>query len=427
MWIWIVCHGWSRGRSPVSDTENLSRHLGVGLRQRLRRIRSLVARRLYMRYWFPHVPLFLAVAVLGFIQVVPEVRNALGLNLTWTDFLAATRVVMVAVIHGAPKVVAGVFLLIMSLGLLTRSRLAWTITVLATSVSLILFLLSHTGEAGTALIVYNAVLLLALLLGYRHFQRSSLASATLFMLTSIVSLLAYAVVGAFVLGQQFTPHIGDFVTAFYFAVVTMTTVGYGDIAPQTPEARLFVVSIILLGITVFATSLSALLVPLLSRRVQALMGHRDGTMERSNHYVIVGDTALARNSYKELKARNQAVTFILRRAPEDEGEDFDVVVGDASNLDVLQRAGGDRAKAILALDDDDSENAFVVLAAKELAENVKTVAVVNDSRNIARIKRVHPDLIIAPQVLGGELLAMALSGEALDSERLMDQLLHFGS
>jgi voltage-gated potassium channel len=40
------------------------------------------------------------------------------------------------------------------------------------------------------------------------------------------------------------------------------------------------------------------------------------------------------------------------------------------------------------------------------------------------VKRVRPDVIIAPQVLGGELLAMALSGEAVDSDKLMQQLLH---
>ena len=70
-----------------------------------------------------------------------------------------------------------------------------------------------------------------------------------------------------------------------------------------------------------------------------------------------------------------------------------------------------------------TENAFVVLAVKEMAGNVKTVTVANDAGNLARMKRVHPDLIIA-QVLGGELLAMALTGEQVDSDKLMKQLLH---
>ena len=73
--------------------------------------------------------------------------------------------------------------------------------------------------------------------------------------------------------------------------------------------------------------------------------------------------------------------------------------------------------------DDDSENAFVILAAKELKGGVKTVAAVNDVKNINRIRRVHPYLIIAPQVLGGELLTMALTGEKVDSSTIMQRLM----
>jgi voltage-gated potassium channel len=110
--------------------------------------------------------------------------------------------------------------------------------------------------------------------------------------------------------------------------------------------------------------------------------------------------------------------------PESGWEEQDVVVGDGSDLDVLRRADAHDAKAILALSDDDSENAFVVMAARELSPRLQTVAVVNDARNLERVKRVRPDVVIAPQVLGGELLAMALSGEAVDSDKLMQQLLH---
>jgi voltage-gated potassium channel len=59
-----------------------------------------------------------------------------------------------------------------------------------------------------------------------------------------------------------------------------------------------------------------------------------------------------------------------------------------------------------------------------MASDVKTVTVANGAGNLARMKRVHPDLIIAPQILGGELLAMALTGEQVDSDRLMKELLH---
>ncbi|MDA8115703.1 MAG: voltage-gated potassium channel, partial [Acidithiobacillus sp.] len=56
---------------------------------------------------------------------------------------------------------------------------------------------------------------------------------------------------------------------------------------------------------------------------------------------------------------------------------------------------------------------------KEMEGSAKTVAAVNDSKNLGRVRRVQPDMIIAPQVLGGELLAMALNGEQLDSNAVM--------
>jgi voltage-gated potassium channel len=115
---------------------------------------------------------------------------------------------------------------------------------------------------------------------------------------------------------------------------------------------------------------------------------------------------------------------VLPRAPEDAAlENADVVVGDGSNLEVLRRAGAEKAKAVLALSADDSENAFVVLATKELGGEARTVAAVNDSKNISRVRMVQPDMMIAPQVLGGELLAMALAGETGGSQELMDRFL----
>jgi voltage-gated potassium channel len=400
------------GKSPVViDGNGFFRRLGQRLRPPL---------------WFPHVPLCLATLFLGVLDLGPLLHNILTGDVTVQGLVSLSGTILADVIRGAPKVIAGVFLLIMSAGLLLRSRLAWIIVTLVTCANLVLCLVSQT-RALITVAVYSAVLLASLLFAQRYFRRSSIATATLFAITSVLSLLAYAVVGTYVLGAQFSPPIKDFEAALYFAVVSMSTVGYGDIVPKTPEAHLFVVSIIILGITVFATSLSTLLVPLVSRRVQLLLRSRGKVMEHTDHYVIVSQSALARNSYKELQARGQKVTFIVETPPDHDDEHLDIIVGNASDLDVLRRANGETAKAILALGDDDSANAFVVLAAKELGGSAKTVTVVNDARNLERIKWVHPDLIIAPTILGGELLAMALSGEELEGDHLIERLLQFGS
>lgn len=399
-----------------------SKFPAAGFRQRIRRAYRSLRHDLFLDVWFPQIPLALATAVFGIFRISPDIPRALGVPFFQTGGRAHAELMHSALL-GVPATVVGLFLLIMAAGLWLRSKLAW-VTVVVILVASILLALANYAAVSAAMLYYNAVLLAALLAGYASFYRSSLTTGTLFAITSALAVLVYAVFGSYQLGTDFAPPITDFVTAFYFSIVTMATVGYGDIIPKTPEAKLFVVTIIILGISVFAASVSAILVPLFNRRITRLLKPGKGRMERKQHYVIVGNTALARNTYKELSERKQQVTFIRTQADGDVAG-LDLVIGDPSNLEVLRQAGAPRAKAVLALSDDDSRNAFVVLAMRELAESVKTVVAVNDARNLASVKRVHPDLIISPQILGGELLAMALSGEQLDTSNLISQLLHY--
>jgi voltage-gated potassium channel len=102
----------------------------------------------------------------------------------------------------------------------------------------------------------------------------------------------------------------------------------------------------------------------------------------------------------------------------------DIVVGDPSNIEVLREAGADRAEAMLALLEDDGENAFVILALRELGGSARSIAAINDAAHEQRIRLVQPDMTIAPQVLGGELLAMMLSGEQVTSDFVMRRVFH---
>jgi voltage-gated potassium channel len=397
-----------------------------GLSGSLARVHAEARTRFRLDAWFPHLPLAIAVGVLGVLRLLPAVERSLGVSLFSRELSLADASVSGLSVRGLPQVVTGAFLIVMSVGLLLRSRLAWLTTLLTTLASLSIALGTRELADRPILSAFNAALVVALILGHRRFQRTSLAAASLFAVVSISSLLVYAVVGSYELGQSFRPPIEDFVTALYFSVVSMATVGYGDIVPQSTEARLFALSVIVAGISVFATSLSALLTPLVTRRMESALRPRTSTMTRTSHYIIVGDTALARNTFQELRRRDQPVTLILSRPPgEGMFHQADVVVGDASDLDVLRLAGADKAQAVLALGADDSDNAFVILAVKDLPGTPRTVAVVNDAKNLTRVNRVQPDLIFSPEVLGGELLAMALRGERVESQDLLDRLLRF--
>lgn len=395
-----------------------------GIRERLLYFYSLLDRRLHLKAWFPHLPLAIAVGLSGLLHFVPAIEHIIGLDLP--DVGGISRIprdsLMVA-LRGLPRGIVGFILLAMSVGLLVRSRFAWTITLLLTAAAVAIAWRKQPVPL-SAMTLYNGALLFLLLCSYRHFDRSSLAAGTLFAVTSVVLLLGYAVFGSYLMGQGFSPPIDDLISALYFAIVSMSTVGYGDIVPITPQARFFVMSMMILGITVFATSISAVIVPIISKRVQRLVQPQGDKVERKNHYIVVGDTFLAYNTCQELRKRNLPVTLIVARSSETaELAGADVLVGDVGDLAVLRQAGAEKAKGVLALGADDSDNAFMVLAVKELESPAKTVAAVNDAKNLGRVRRVQPDLIIAPEVLGGELLAMALSGENPDSETLIERLL----
>lgn len=75
---------------------------------------------------------------------------------------------------------------------------------------------------------------------------------------------------------------------------------------------------------------------------------------------------------------------------------------------------------------DDSDKAFIVLAVKELKSRAKTVVAINDSKHMERIKLVQADVVIAPEVLGGELLAMVLTGESITSDFVLDRFFRGG-
>ena len=321
-----------------------------------------------------------------------------------------------------PPLLIGAGMVTMALGLLWRSRLAWFMAVLLATTAVVNTVLTGHGQFDV-LLTYFAFVLASLLLAWRPFDRSSITASTLFALTAVAMLMMYATFGSYYLGTQFKPHITDLISAFYYAMVTMSTVGYGDIVPETPQARLFALSVIVLGVAVFATSLTAVIGPLVGRSLQRIVNRKGFRMERENHFVVIGNTPLAINTWRELAKRGRPVTRILREAPEEgENNDVDIVVGDPSMTEVLRQAGAHRAEAVLAMLADDSENAFTVLAVKELGGTAKTVAAVNDARHLGRVKLVQPDVVIAPQVLGGELAAMLLSGEQVTPEFVMQRV-----
>jgi len=405
----------------------LMTRLPTALPASVEKARNRAARFLHASAWFPHVPLAILVGATGVLQILLTSGSLKRLLASKGHSLVSLAGGLgIPEIRGAPQEAIGGLLIIVGIGLLWRSRLAWVIALLL-GLATVALELSPLSTASRALEVFSVLLLLLLIASRKSFTRVSLTTATLFALVGVLVTLGYGVLGSYVLGSGFEPKITTFIDAVYFTIVTMATVGYGDIIPVTATARLFTVSLIVLGLAVFATSLPAIVAPFIDKRMMNLLQPRRRKMKRASHVIVVGDGPLAQDAARALTARGLQTTVVLSEKPDaeaDQPEDF--VVGDGSDTDTLRRVHIAEARAVLALSEDDSYNAFIVLAAKELNPNVRTVAAVSDTRNTGRVARTRPDVLLTLPQLGGELLAMALSGEEIKTDALISQLLKLG-
>jgi len=339
-------------------------------------------------------------------------------NFSNIDFVALTN---------APWFMLGFFLLINSIGLFFRARIAWIMS-LVLLLTILLFTV-HYYSTQYLNMLFPAITICVLLLFSKDFYRSSATAGSIVAVISFTILIIYSTYGSLYFGEGFSPKIDNLSTAFYFSMVTMTTVGYGDILPVSEEARLFTISMIIAGIAVFATSISSIFGPLISKGFNQLIKGRKDKMNRTDHFIICGTSTMAMNTVMRLRQRGLPVTIVTIRPVEEfsqieqslEGK-FDIISGDSCDSSVLKTAGVEECRAVLALTENDADNAFIVLSAKEISSKAKTVIIVNDSKNLNKIKMVQPDMLLSPQLFGSELLARMLNGEEVGNTDLVSML-----
>lgn len=383
------------------------------LRQRFRKV---------LAFFPPNWCLAILVALDGYAFMHPVLREVRAREYSFWLALDNWRELMRVVgLLEIPRLVLGVGLQVIALGLILKARIAWAFSLVMLIGIGTFAILGDGGRAGLG--IYTLVLVIALIAYWRRFDRASVTAGSLFALVSVLSLLIYAVFGTLYLGSEFNPPVLDAGTALYFSIVSMSTVGYGDITPHSTTARLFTASIIILGITVFATSISAIAGPVIGGNLKRLVKGRFSTAMRKNHIIIAGATPLALSVYDGLRRRGEEVTVIVPTGtPQEYPAATDLIEGDPSSVEVLRAAGVTRARYVLALRADDAENAFIVLAAKEATgdDGAKTVALVNTSKHLEKIRRVQPDMVFSVQLLGAELLTRAINGEPMDSQAITD-------
>lgn len=195
--------------------------------------------------------------------------------------------------------------------------------------------------------------------------------------------------------------------AFYMTVITLATVGYGETNPLTLAGRVFTVFLILCGVSIVAYAFSTLTSIILEGQLSMVLNRR--RMEKeiaklSGHYIVCGMSHSARVIMEELEKTKR--TFVVveqdREAVERLIADgLKVVEGDATDEEVLKRAGVMKAAGVFAVLSSDQYNAFLALTAKGLNPQVRIVSTQRELTVRHQLLRSGADNVVNPQYIGG--------------------------
>lgn len=206
----------------------------------------------------------------------------------------------------------------------------------------------------------------------------------------------------------------NFIDSFYMTIITLATVGYGEVHQLSVEGRIFTVVLILLGVGFFLYVAGNVIQFLVEGRIRLVLGRRklDTQINKlSSHYIICGYGRIGRVLARFLTTRYIDVVVIERSQSRTAKLDEDGVlylIGDANDEAVLQRAGIQKAKGMITAVATDADNVFLVLIARQL--NPKLFIVARAEQNIVKktLLAAGADKVISPYDLGARRMAHAI-------------------
>jgi voltage-gated potassium channel len=227
----------------------------------------------------------------------------------------------------------------------------------------------------------------------------------------MITVLVVATIGFVVLADH------QWFDALYMSVITLATIGYGEVKPLDTTGRVWAITVIVAGFTTFVYAASVLSAVFVSGEFTTSVKARRGERMRAqlqDHVIVVGFGRVGRAVVKGVvNERRQCIVIDRERALDVSISEVGVVglIGDASEESTLREAGIERAEAIVVAAHDDATNLVVVLTARALNPKLRIVARVNDPAWYDRICRAGAHQALSPY----ESYGIALAASALDA------------
>ena len=260
-------------------------------------------------------------------------------------------------------------------------------------------------------------------------MRKVLIGAAVFVLSTIVAVIGYWMAG------------WSLLEAFYMVTITIYGVGYGEVRPiDDPALKVFTIGVIIAGCTSSIYVLGGFLQMIAEGELNRVLGARrmtNGIEKLSDHVIVCGFGRVGRILADELTEADQSFVVVdtnQDRLREAEASGLFVLVGDATEEQVLESAGVRRARVLASVLPDDAANVFITLTARELNPDVAIIARGQSPSTEKKLLRSGATRVVLPAAIGASRIARLITrpsaenllSDATDQEALNEDLAQIG-
>ncbi len=200
----------------------------------------------------------------------------------------------------------------------------------------------------------------------------------------------------------------------YMTITTVATVGFGEIHPLSNAGRVFTLFLIVTGVSVFFYLVGSVAQFMFEGQIQRILGRKKVEKKidaLSGHYIICGFGRIGSMICRELAANHVRFVVIERDIDVLEGIDDDRYLwmkGDATQDDILTKAGIQRAVGLVSVVTSDSENVYITLTARGLNPNLYILARSGEEGTELKLKRAGANKVVSPYSIGGMRMAQSI-------------------
>ncbi len=218
--------------------------------------------------------------------------------------------------------------------------------------------------------------------------------------------------GVFIISVFGFHYFSDYtwVDSLYMTVITITTVGYGEVMPLSPMEKIFVSLLILSSIFIVGYAISVITEYILSKNIGNLRQKQVQKKLESmhNHIIVCGYGRNGKQAVQKLLAYKKPFVIIEKNEEVVDrlGDDnLLFMLGNAIEDEILLKAGIEKASFLICATPSDADNLFIVLSARQMNKNLKIISRATEETSYKKLKLAGADNVIMPDKIGGDHMA----------------------